>query len=109
MSFFNFRQNNSGGFWTGPAINLIVEASTEEEANRIAESHGVYFDGSNDCPCCGSRWSETWEETPSPMIYRTSITENIEDTRKWGNLYKQRGVPYAMVVYANGVIETHEL
>lgn len=67
--FYRFRQNNSGGFFTGPAINVIVEADSQEESQRLAEQHGLYFDGRGDCPCCGNRWAvwpleeyETFEE-----------------------------------------------
>jgi len=40
------------------AVN--VQADNAEQANRIAEKIGVYFDGVKneiDCPCCGDRWS----------------------------------------------------
>ncbi|MGZ0151897.1 DUF7296 family protein [Kribbella sp. WER1] len=62
MSFYNFRQNNSGGRFLVPAINVTVEADTPYEANRIAQEHGVYFDGCEsgmDCDCCGDRWFPT--------------------------------------------------
>ena len=63
--FYTFRQNNSGGVFDGP-VYVIVEATSAEEANRIAEnSEIVYFDGCDkgmDCPCCGDRWYPQWSD-----------------------------------------------
>lgn len=72
--YYHFHQNNSGGAFANP-YDIIVEADSPEEANEIAQRHGVYFDGTNcqgvcdeewvpyegcycsrDCPCCGDRW-----------------------------------------------------
>lgn len=73
--FFYFSQNNSGGVFLeleGDFCDLIVEAADADEANAIAESVGVYFDGcytGDDCECCGDRWYRVdnsdgcfWEE-----------------------------------------------
>lgn len=57
--FYEYDQNNSGGFFIEPATAVYVEADSAEEADRIAERHGVYFDGvvdGMDCGCCGDRW-----------------------------------------------------
>ncbi len=58
MSFYHFRQNNSGGSFIGPAISVLVEADSADEANAIAEANGIYFDFEYeiDCDCCGMRW-----------------------------------------------------
>lgn len=70
MSFYTFRQNNSGGAFTSPAINVSVEADSADEANDIAESHGVYFDDDYDfdCKCCGQRWyrATEWDACAEP-------------------------------------------
>ncbi len=60
MSYFEFHQNNSGGSFTTPAINVIVKADNAEQANAIALANGIYFDPEFeiDCDCCGNRWSE---------------------------------------------------
>lgn len=61
--FYLFDQNNSGGsFHTDAKLAeyVYVEANDADEANRIAESLGIYFDGvrkGKDCKCCGDRWS----------------------------------------------------
>ena len=76
MSFYTFHQNNSGGTFTLPAINVSVEADSADEANDIAESHGVYFDDDYevDCECCGQRWSrvtewDAYEEPREPSAW----------------------------------------
>ena len=43
--FYTFRQNNSGGDFIGPAITVIIEATSPAEANTLAEHNGLYFDG----------------------------------------------------------------
>lgn len=82
MAFFQFRQNNSGGSFdidteSGIGVNVIVEADSAEDANRRAESIGLYFDGEGDCDCCGNRWSNLWEREkgdPEPRIYEDTVT-----------------------------------
>lgn len=59
MPYFAYRQNNSGGVFIKPAIEVIVYAANAEEADFRAECHGVYFDGvrkGRDCSCCDDRW-----------------------------------------------------
>lgn len=72
MLWYEYRQNNSGGRFCGPAITVCVQASTEKIAEIIAEKLGVYFDGCStgqDCSCCGDRWYPSWggeENKPNP-------------------------------------------
>jgi len=58
---YNFRQNNSHGYFTGPAQNIIVvDAKSEDLALEIAQKAGLYLNGVRsgiDCDCCGDRWS----------------------------------------------------
>tara|TARA_R100000008_G_scaffold15335_2_gene7481 strand:- start:2065 stop:2379 length:315 start_codon:yes stop_codon:yes gene_type:complete len=58
--FYVFHQNNSGGYFTKPAKNIIVkDARDEEHATEIALQAGMYFGGIEagiDCECCGDRW-----------------------------------------------------
>ena len=59
LTWFHYSQNNSGGFFDGPE-NVLVQAHSAEEADSIAERHGIYFGGvssGRDCECCGNRWS----------------------------------------------------
>ena len=57
---YSFRQNNSGGYYTKPARNIIVkDARDSEHATEIALASGMYLGGvaaGMDCGCCGDRW-----------------------------------------------------
>ena len=82
MSFYYYRQNNTGGSFQGPAITVIIEAGDCDEANQIALSHDIYFDGCEsgiDCSCCGDRWHPAWGAgNPEPMIYGKPVSEGLE-------------------------------
>ena len=75
MTFFTFKQNNSGGSWTGPAIAVCIEADTKDDAVTKAESIGLYFDGYGDCPCCGARWSTYTDDGSEPLLYGNPLQE----------------------------------
>ena len=82
MTFYHFRQNNSGGVFERPAINVYVEASDATEATMLAEVHGLYFDDKYfiDCECCRQRWSPVseWDavdEPAEPTEYEVSYAE----------------------------------
>lgn len=66
MQLYEYRQNNSGGsFDKEPGLKVYVEAASSLEANAIAKTCGVYFDGvekGHDCACCGDRWYENYYE-----------------------------------------------
>lgn len=62
MPWFHFRQNNSGGRWTGPAEDVFIQASNAYSANQVALKHGIYFDERDDCiACCGYRWNRVYD------------------------------------------------
>jgi hypothetical protein len=60
--FYEISQNNSGGSHVVDdkvCHRLFIEANSAEEATRIAEDLGCYWDGCSngrDCSCCGDRW-----------------------------------------------------
>ena len=66
--FYKFDQNNSGGVFivnNKVCHRLFIEADCGEDALKIAESLGCYWDGVSkgiDCPCCGDRWSIDYDE-----------------------------------------------
>ena len=95
MTFYRFRQNNSGGAFEGPAINVYIEASDDTEANMLAETHGLYFDDdySVDCKCCGTRWSpaDEWDACEEPR-------EPSALDQKWADIYN---VPTSIVILKN--------
>jgi len=71
---YRYHQNNSGGFVVDmPTLSVsegyvegydvYIYASDKNEANKIAEAKGLYFDGVSkeiDCECCGDRWHTAW-------------------------------------------------
>lgn len=95
--FFEYHQNNSGGsfhysYERGIARTVIIEAATASKADALAQEVGLYFDGSQDCSCCGNRWSSNdtyWggngTETPevhgSPAALATH--DGWRDNMKW--------------------------
>lgn len=60
--FYEFDQNNSGGYFHNNEVicpHMIFQCDSEEEAIKLAEDKGLYWDGVEkgiDCPCCGDRW-----------------------------------------------------
>lgn len=108
--FFTFDQNNSGGSFVydwvkGISHFVIVEADDISQAIEKAEEIGLYFDGENDCPCCGSRWSYPWYDdgkgADEPLIYGEPPARYLEApyTIKWID------GPEAFIHYADGRIE----
>jgi len=91
--YWEYAQNNSGGFWKLPAITVWVEADTEAEAESIAKENGVYFsifsgrDG--DClECCGPRWSSSYGAMSHP-------TEPSSTDLYWA---KESGIPAQLII-----------
>ena len=80
--FYVYRQNNSGGSFRPPAINVIVEAPSAAEADTIAEGLGLYFDGAGDCPCCGDRWynaSEVYDGFDTLAEAKATVSKHDEE------------------------------
>jgi hypothetical protein len=73
MYYFHYRQNNAGGMFVvndKVSKHVILEATSAEHANMLAEHIGMDFN--DGCPCCGERWSEVWE-------HEKEDTPRIED------------------------------
>jgi len=79
---WHYKQNNSGGFYEGPAYHIVVEAVDEKDAWDKARALGATNKGS--CPCCGDRWyHEPFEmKSDAYVIYADSAIEDQEDSRK---------------------------
>lgn len=99
--FFLYRQNNSGGSFDAPAVNVIVEASTKDSANELFGRHltlcgdsGLYaeYDNCGCCPCCGHRWSEPWSDQPEDGA---ALYESAAFGTNWG-------VPRIALIRATG-------
>jgi hypothetical protein len=77
-----------------------------DDANSIAESIGMYFDGCSDgrdCSCCGDRWYPTYGKGDDvPSIYGDEIVngEIHSDSRGW-----MGENPEGFIHYKNGNIE----
>ncbi len=82
MAFFQFTQNNSGGFFVGDYKYLLIEADTIQQANSFAILNGAYFDGvadGRDCDCCGDRWNRAKSYHPkyaTPLLYGRQIKDH---------------------------------
>lgn len=84
--FYKFGQNNSGGSFDydgerGISHIVFIEADSAEEANRRAESIGIYFYGAEtgaDCDCCGDRWYEAddYDASEEPRYDGETLDEN---------------------------------
>jgi hypothetical protein len=106
--FYDYQQNNSGGSFTGPAINVIVEADSVDDANRRAEDLGLYWYGADhdgpDCPCCGDRWYQAYKEGEVvPSLYG----KPVKDSTTKSDLYEWLGDgrPWIMIAYKDGTKE----
>ena len=80
MSYFKFRQNNSGGAFCGTPL-VFIQADNADDANRIAQDNGIYFNGvadGVDCDCCGDRWypvnDDDAQNQPSSYGYGGGVT-----------------------------------
>lgn len=115
--FFTFNQNNSGGSFTGPACYVIIEARDPDDANRLAERAGLYFNGCDagiDCSCCGDRWwpiYHTDKGDDKPSIYGDPVAKSIDSyglrSSTNGIICGEPDIPYARVFYANGKTEDY--
>ena len=82
-----YSQNNSGGFYTKPAHNIIVvDAKNETQALETAKKAGLYLHGvasGSDCECCGDRWSDLPYEFDSADEAKAfaELRDNDEGTR----------------------------
>jgi hypothetical protein len=97
--YYRFRQNNSGGLLRVPALNVYVEASSEQEAlNAFTQIDGCYFDPDYklDCRCCGNRWDEyVWDRYPNDYELMRAIEQEIKEKNSWG--LKKEEVPFAYI------------
>lgn len=110
MPFFHYHQNNSGGSFRAPALNVIVEARDAGDADSRAEDLGVYFNGCNDgrdCPCCGDRWSAAWDEDGDevPSLYDEPVDKYLESD--WAGSWEKPGLPEVLVYRLDGTREVH--
>lgn len=53
-NFYRCRQMNSGGGYTQPGLNIVVEADTLEETQDLMREE--HISNASSCECCGDRW-----------------------------------------------------
>jgi len=83
---WHFRQNNSGGRYTGPAYNIVVESDTPEGAWQQAKWLGATNDDS--CSCCGDRWHIPEEiKSRDYIIYLDMAIEDSTYTSRTGGKF----------------------
>lgn len=99
MSFFAYRQNNSGGSFMcdeNVAHLVVIEAADAATADALAETHGIYFDGvesGQDCSCCGDRWDRAWKHSSTELALAGQKTYFHDK---------------AIVYHANGRVDRYE-
>jgi hypothetical protein len=108
--FYEYFQNNSGGHLdidddAGLSHIVIVEATDAENADYRARRIGVYFDSSQDCPCCGSRWMSQSDwcgdvGTNEPMYAGVNV---YDADLSW--MRRRDGKPVAYVHYLSGQVD----
>lgn len=107
MKWYSFRQNNSGGSWQEPAIQVFIQAPSARVANALALDHGIYFNGvdsGSDCSCCGDRWStadESYDAMDEPLVYGETIAEWLKDSM-YSHWAEEAKVPQVVQFYLNG-------
>lgn len=104
-NFYHYGQNNSGGSHivnNKVAKNVYIEAENVEQANEIALSIGIYFDGCSkgmDCSCCGDRWHAPYSaiETPKEFI------EELQSAYRYAYSFKDEKDVFAIIYMQHGV------
>lgn len=118
MSFYPFRQNNTGGSFTydkeaGLSVVVIIEAHDVDHANALATARGLYFDGVEagpDCACCGDRWYRVleYDATDTPQYYGKPIHPGMpwdELNDGWRPGFDAGRNPVAYIHYLDGRVE----
>ncbi len=90
--FFEFNQNNSGGYFDtddNVCHRVIIEAETEEQAKEIFKP--MIENASSSCPCCGDRWGGYCDEKTLDDFkngYSATIYTHYKDYEtRWETLY----------------------
>jgi len=96
--WYVYRQNNSGGYYTGPADMVIVSADGMVQANILAYAAGV-DPAAPYCDCCGTRWSLMDPEWDRDEVNGYDIFANLADIEELHSRYGSR-VADALIVEA---------
>lgn len=119
--WYEFHQNNSGGFFEvndDVAPTVLIQAGSAKEANSKAQEIGIYFDGcrdGRDCNCCGDRWREAHGALKSFEVFGLRKQEMIEhiNVRDFAktlaneNFADDPSSPQVILYYADGSVERY--
>lgn len=117
-NFYEYRQNNSSGFFVidnDVSRYVLIEAPSADAANRKAKGVGIYFDGCDwgqDCSCCGDRWYERshplddftahhWQHDNKTFDDVRGYAQQIANWDNWA----EDGKPSVIVYFADGTVE----
>ena len=102
--YYTYYQNNSGGsFHNNDQVchYVVVQALSPSDADRRAESVGIYFDGVDnheDCACCGDRWDRSWQAgSAQPAIYG-------QDPGETEDMFTDEHEVYCRIYHLDGVV-----
>lgn len=120
LRWYEYCQNNSGGSFVmndAVSVYVLVQASNQDEADKVAKSNGIYFNAVHkgyDCDCCGDRWYEgeeldafrtyQWNGSGSTKHEFTDVRDYAQNQSNIGDWNKE-GKPYVIVYYADGTKE----
>ena len=103
MTFYTYRQNNSGGSFIindTLTVNVIIEAPSPRMADAKMEDLGADFSRGYDCSCCGNRWDTArGEGDDTPLIYGSPPEEYL--TQPYTTLWAPPG-RNVVIYYLNG-------
>lgn len=93
--WFEFDQNNSGGYYRGPAKRVFIQAADGDAAYSILAEQDDFT--TNYCECCGQRWYWANELTHEEMV---ESLMRLADPQNWNNKGNpgDDGCPTALIV-----------
>lgn len=103
--WYHFTQNNSGGYYSKPAKDILIELRDEEKGLAKLVLNCLLDIDYDFCECCGERWNfdggteydtldEFWECSKGFASLKRGKTENI---------------PFLIVIDKNKTIETYDI
>lgn len=120
MTFYEYRQNNSGGVFEIEegkfSVYNWIEANSGSQADDKAVGLGIYFDDDYeiDCDCCGTRWnSNEGSAGYTKEEFEKDLKSQIEWNKKNNGVsfydIRLKGMPYGYIHYADGTVEAINL
>jgi hypothetical protein len=97
LKWYEYNQNNSGGYFVEPAQRVWVQGVDANDIVRRFESLDI---DESFCDCCGLRWHHPFGDddlTDEPEYYGEKLSALTEKPRQFGN-----EVPFGCLVYVDG-------